>query len=276
MKYYYSVMLCCATIITNSQNIKLFDSLYEVKNSSEVELLYEQSLYENITNIAPYELLFEKAIYLKQIKKYDKAIETLVRINENDLSDSLKFNYYYQLSILNYLINNHAEVELNLNKVKYFIQDTSYKNRLVLLEVLNLNKSKKWLEAKSLLLESNKNKIDSNLINNLYKVALGYKPKSNSKAVALQTFLPGAGQIYIGKPLHGAINTLLILSGLTWGAYNVYNGYYVTSVFSGFVFSYLFYTGGIEYTESNVAKYNTKKVNDVNHTLNSELIKLLN
>ena len=36
--------------------------------------------------------------------------------------------------------------------LKYFIQNTSYKNRLALLEILNLNKSKKWLEAKSLLI----------------------------------------------------------------------------------------------------------------------------
>ncbi len=275
MKYYYSVILCCVTIITDAQNIKLVDSLYEIKNSNEVELLFEQSLYENKTSTVTNELLFEKAIYLKHIKKFDQAIETLVRINENDLSDSLRFAYYYQLSVLNYLTNNYAEVELNLNKIKYFIQDTSYKNKLVLLEILNLNKSKKWLEAKGLLIENTKNKIDSNTINNLYKKVLAYKPKSIKTAQALQTFLPGTGHIYVGKTLHGIVNATFILTGLTWGAYNFYNGFYVTGVFSGFFLSYFFYSGGITYAISNVEKYNNKKVDLINNKLNYQIMRLL-
>jgi hypothetical protein len=276
MKYYFSVILCCATIITNAQNLKLSDSLYQSKYSDEVELIYEQNIFENNFGVSTNELLFEKAIYLKQVKNYEKAKQTLLRINENDLTDSIKFSYYYQLSVLNYLTNNHAEVELNINKIKYFISDSTYKNKLVLLEIMSLNKSKKWNEAKALLIENTKNKIDTNTINNIYKVALSYKPKSLKTAHALQTFLPGVGQLYIGKTAHGAVNAAFILTGLTWGVYNVYNGYYLTSVFTGFLFSYLFYNGGISYTLDNLERYNLKKINSINQKLNSSIIEILN
>lgn len=276
LKYYFSVILCCATIITNAQHTKLADSLYQIKYSEEVELIYEQNIFESKIGVSTNELIFEKALYLKQEKKYEKAIETLLRINENDLTDSFKFNYYYQLSVMNFLTNNHAEVELNINKIKYFIADSSYRNKLVLLEILNLNKSKKWCEAKALLLENFKGKIDTNSIHILYKTALNYKPKREKTAQALQTFLPGTGQLYIGKTLHGVVNATFILTGLTWGVYNVYNGYYVTSVFTGFLFYYLFYNGGITYTLDNVEKQNNKKVNAINLKLNSRIIDLLN
>lgn len=276
MKYFYSAILCCATIITSGQTIKLADSLYNSKYEKQVELLFEQRIYEVENAMVKNTLLFEKAMYLKKQKKYTKATETLARINENDLIDSLKFIHYYQLSILNYLSNNYAEVELNINKIKYFIADSSYSNKLLLLEILNLHKSAKWLEAKALLIANTKNKIDSNTINNWYNTTVSYKPKSKKTAQALQTFLPGTGQMYIGKTLHGVVNVTFILTGLTWGAYNVYTGYYATSVFTGFIISYLFYKGGIEYTESNVDKFNTKKINEINQKLNNKIIELLN
>jgi hypothetical protein len=238
--------------------------------------LYEQNIFESQFGVTTNELIFEKSLFLKQVKKYEKAKETLLRINENDLADSFKFKYYYQLSVLNYLTNNHAEVALNINKIKYFIGDTSYRNKLVLLEILNLNKSKKWKEAKALLLENTIGKMDTNAIHTLYKTALNYKPKSKKTAQALQTFLPGMGQLYIGKTTHGVVNAALILTGLTWGVYNVYNGFYITSLFSGFFISYLFYNGGIAYTFDNLEKYNTKKTNSINQKLNSRIIEILN
>ncbi len=273
MRFCYSVMLCLGAIITNAQIVKLPDSLYKSSNSLHAELAYEQAIYNNADAVAnQYKILFEKAAYLKAIKNYPKAIETLVRINENELDDSTKFSYYYQLAILNYLTDNNAEVDLNLTKIKYFISDTLYREKIILLDVLNLNRSGKWEEAKQLLIRLNKDKMDSNSIHQLYKNALHFKTKSIKTAQALQTFLPGTGHIYVGKTAHGIINATLILSGLTWGAYNVFNGYYVTGVFSGFFLSYAFYGGGINYAVSNAVQYNQLKVDTINKELNSSII----
>lgn len=273
MRYYYSVILCLGAIITNAQIVKLPDSLYKSNNSLHAELAYEQAIYNNADNVFnQYKILFEKASYLKTIRNYPKAVETLVRINENELDDSTKFSYYYQLAILNYLTDNNAEVDLNLTKIKYFINDTSYRERIILLDILNLNRSQKWEQAKQLLVELNKGKMDSNSINQLYKNALLFKPKSTRTAQALQTFLPGTGHMYVGKTVHGIINATLILSGLTWGAYNVFNGYYITGVFSGFFISYAFYGGGINYAVSNAIEYNQLKIDAINKELNSSII----
>ncbi|MES2381657.1 MAG: hypothetical protein V4538_11485 [Bacteroidota bacterium] len=278
MRFYYSVMLCLGAIITNAQIVKLPDSLYKSNNSLHAEIAYEQAIYNNTDNVTnQYKILFEKARYLKTIKNYPKAIETLVRINENELDDSIKFSYYYQLAILNYLTDNNAEVDLNLTKIKYFINDTSYnRERIVLLDILNLNRSQKWEEAKQLLIQLNKGKMDSNSIHQLYKNALHFKPKSTKTAQALQTFLPGTGHMYVGKTTHGIINATLILSGLAWGAYNVFNGYYVTGVFSGFFISYAFYGGGINYAVSNAIQYNQVKVDAINKELNNSIITTFN
>jgi len=275
MKFYFTVILCLETILINAQVSKIPDSLYNIKYSEEAQLLFEKQIFEASNSSEANEIIYEKALFFKKTMHFEKAIETLHRIDENSLNDSAKFIHLYQLSLLYYLTNNFAEAELNLNKIKYFIPTNSYDNKLFLLEVLNLNKMNRWQEAKQLLIENTKKDIDSNLINKIYKEALNHKPKSSSKALYLQTFLPGAGQFYIDKKLHGTINALLILSGLGWGVYNVYNGYYVTSVISGFFISYIFYDGGKRYTENNVIKYNVKKENALNAKLNKEIINLV-
>jgi tetratricopeptide (TPR) repeat protein len=268
MKYCFSVILCCATILINAQSNNL--------NNLQTELAYEQKIFKNINNLDSLNILFfKKAIYLKEQKKYGKAIQTLNRINENDLSDSSKFRLYYEQAILNYLTNNYNEVELNLNKTKYFISDTTFHNKLTLLEILNLNNLQRWGESKVLLISELKNKSDSNIINEWYKQALSLKLKKVKTAQTLQTFLPGTGHVYVGKTTHGIINAGLILSGLTWGAYNFYHGYYVTGVFTGFFISYVFYSGGIAYAINNVGKYNTMKINKINNDLNKKIIEIL-
>ncbi len=261
-------MLCCAAILINAQSNNL--------NNLQTELEYEQRIFKNINNLDSLNILYiNKAIYLKDQKKYDKAIQTLNRINENDLSDSSKFRLYYEQAILNYLTNNYNEVELNLNKIKYFIGDTTFHNKLILLEILNLNNLQRWGESKFLLISELKNKSDSNIINEWYKQALNLKLKKVKTAQTLQTFLPGTGHVYVGKTTHGIINAGLILSGLTWGAYNFYYGYYVTGVFTGFFISYVFYSGGIAYAINNVGKYNTIKINKINSDLNKKIIEIL-
>ncbi len=260
-------MLCFVTILINAQNN--LESLHK-------ELNYEKSIFEHSNNSDSLnKYLFEKAFYFKDQKKYKKAILTLQRINENDLLDSNKYNLYYQLAILNYITNNYNEVDLYVNKIKYFISDSSFQNKLVLLEILNLNNLQRWSEGKTLLISQLKNKNDSNLINDWYKEVLSLKLKKIKTAQTLQTFSPGIGHIYIGKTMHGIVNAGLILSGLTWGAYNFYNEYYVTGVFTGFLISYVFYTGGIAYAIDNVDKYNTKRIKLLNNNLNNKIINLL-
>jgi hypothetical protein len=130
----------------------------------------------------------------------------------------------------------------------------------------------KWSEGKNLLISQLKIKTDSNLINEWYKDALKFRPKKQKTAQALQTFFPGLGQIYAGKTIHGVINAGLILTGLAWGGYNFYNGYYFTGTFTGFLISYMFYSGGIPYAMDQAEKFNSKKIKDINQLLNSKVL----
>lgn len=268
MKFCYIVILCCVTILTKAQQPNNYDLATELNLE---QAIFDQSKNEEIIT----QLLFKKAIFLKQEKRFEKAIQTLMRINENDLSDLNKFELYYQLAILNYLTNQFSAVDLNLNKIRYFITDSSYANKLVLLEILNLNNMQKWKEAKILLISQLKNTNDSNLINQWYTKALKFKPKKEKIAQKLQTFFPGIGQIYARKTLHGFINSGLILTGLTWGGYNFYSGYYVTGVFTGFFISYIFYSGGIAYSMDQVSRYNLKTTKLINGKLNNQIIEML-
>jgi tetratricopeptide (TPR) repeat protein len=254
--------------LTNAQTI----SNIKLQN----ELNIEQAIFNNSNNDEIVtKLLLKKATYFKQENQFEKAIQTLLRVNESDLSDSNKFELFYQLAILNYLTNKYSEVDLNINKIKFLITDTTFANKLVLLEILNLNNIQKWKEAKVLLTSQLKYKNDSNLVNGWYKTALKFRPKKEKTAQALQTFFPGIGQIYAGKTLHGIINAGLILTGLVWGGYNIYNGYYVTSVFTGFFISYVFYSGGITYSINQVERHNLKTIKFINNKLNSQIIELL-
>lgn len=240
------IWLCAITLNINAQpnssNDKLLEFEYKFYSSNSIE---EMNL-----------LLLEKYFFLKNDGSIKEAYNSINRINEQILNDSAKFIYLYEYSLIAYLNNMYPESDLSLQKLFYFYKNDSRLNLVLPLAVLINNENGKWADAKSFLKQY---VIYNNLrinVDSLYQTIELFKPKKASTAIKLSTLMPGSGQFYAGEGLHGVLNAGLILSFLTWGAYNAINAYYSTALFSGFFVAYTFYQGGIAYSVSATEHYN--------------------
>lgn len=240
------ILLCVIILNTKGQQRTQVDSLvlleYNVYNSTSIEVI----------NM----LLMEKYFVLKNNGQLKDALNSINRINEEILNDSAKYTYLYEYALIAYLNNMNAEADLALQKLFYFYRGHPKLNSVLPLAVLISNENGKWNEAKSYLKQFVIHKKLNVNVDSLYKTIEIFKPKKASTAINLSTFMPGSGQYYANERLHGMLNAGLILSFLSWGAYNTINGFYTTALFSGFFVAYTFYQGGIGYSESAVNHYN--------------------
>lgn len=221
-------------------------------------LQFEYEVFSNADVALKNQLLFSKYINYKSQNNLAEAYKTLNRMDEVSLSDSLKFAYLYEFALISYLNNNFAESDLALQKLFSFFKDDQRLNGVLQLAVLVNNENGNWMQAKEYFKQFLSTKKLYYNVDSLYEIVGKYKAKSIKTTSNLSTFAPGSGQFYAGERLHGIVNASLILSGLSWGTYNLFNGYYATALFSGFFVGYMFYEGGIGYAETAVLRYNER------------------
>lgn len=223
---------------------------------SDSTIWFEKQIYQAGSIDELKQWIIRKYYYVKQQGNFALALSTLQRINEPMQLESEKDFFMIERGVCSYLCGKLADAEFEFNRV-YQELDSSHHKQVLGFLVLSLIEQRKYKQALPIALNwARINNIDSTAIKQLFKLPLKRKFKTEVKAEGLSTFLPGTGQIYVGEFTHGTINAFIILSGLAWGGYNVLNGYYATGIFTGFLFSYSFYSGGINYAISKVDKRN--------------------
>jgi TM2 domain-containing membrane protein YozV len=228
-------------------------------------VMYEKLIFHSQDEHVANGYILQKAGFLKRNNSIASAYTTYNRINESLFTDSLKADVYFQRALCAYLLSNYTECDLHLSKMKYFLSDSSWYTNAMWLHVLSLNEQYRWNEAKEIFRTYVQLKQLPVNVDSVYQFAGKVKLKKEKTAEILSTFLPGAGQLYIGEYRHGLLNGAILLSCLGWGTFNVLNGYYLTGVFTGYFVGYSFYTGGMRYASDGVkrsnariaAKYNT-------------------
>ncbi len=265
MKLLLICTLLYATILgTSAQQASNPESLLQL----------EYEVFSNGDLLLKNQLLFNKYVNYKSQKNFVDAYKTLYRMDELSMSDSLKFAYLYEFALINYLNNNFAESDLALQKLFSFFKDDKRLNGVLQLAVLVNNENGHWMQAKEFFKQfSTTRKLNYN-VDSLYEIVLKYKAKNVKTAMRLSTFAPGSGQFYAGERLHGILNASLILTGLSWGTYNLFNGYYATALFSGFFVGYMFYEGGMGYAETAVLRYNEQFYSDFKSNVKNIILEM--
>ena len=107
------------------------------------------------------------------------------------------------------------------------------------------------------------------------------KIKKIKTAENLTMFLPGAGQVYAGRPGEGTLNFLIQLSCLAFGAHQLSNGFTTFQFWNAFPFTgYLggigmwnkIYQGGIKRAGIIAEETNQHRIADFNHNINYLII----
>lgn len=269
------IFLCVPFLIKAQQTARLFleaDSLYAAGNLQSARLAYEKIVFTlNQSNLPAdsiqllkNEALLKKTYCYKAQANFNEAQKTIERAEVGNLPDSLNFVIRYETALCAYLATHYNEAYNYILQLKYFVKDTSLTQQVDFLEILSLNELQRWEEAKKLCAAYiEKNNLHASA-DELYAFLKNPKLRNAEKAVILSTFLPGVGQMYAGYPFRGMVSATLQLACFTFGAYSIWQKYYLSGFFTGFVMLQAFYSGGIRHTRDLVEKKNKERVTQYN------------
>lgn len=253
------ILLCAITLVKAQQG----DSL----------VFLEHAVYTASGDAAKDLALLNKFHYQKATGRYKQAAYTLSRLSLAHGQDTLASWSYQQIALCNYLAGEFGECDYALTRLEFEQPDTAAFYSSLWLKVMCLNQLQRWTEARQYCITMLQHiGRDTAWVDSLYKVSERLKLKSEKKAEALSTFLPGSGQLYAGAGGHGLVNAGIILSCLGWGTYNFFQGYFVTGVFTGYLLGYTFYTGGSAYAVQLVRDYNKRNLVAYIQTLNHRVL----
>ncbi len=262
------LLFLCTGYSVNAQFAALFaypDSLFGCGNFALAAAEYERIYFVSTDAAIRNEALLKKSYCYKQNKGFEKAANTLKRIDFTKAADTLYKSASYEYALNTYLNSDYNECMLQLDDMKNKGWD-SLNNDYLLLKILTLNELKRWEESASILkcyFKQNNINPDSVVYAELYK-----KPKLKNEKFAkdISYLIPGSGQIYAGHWGRGMSSLLFSGAFAAYTYVSFVNGFYISGVFSGFSTFRSFWTGGAKYAEylakeknkMRIAKYNDK------------------
>jgi tetratricopeptide (TPR) repeat protein len=211
--------------------------------------------------------IYKKAMVYKNAGKYNKASETLERLNIKNPEDTLFAQKNYQLAFCQYMNGNYKNA---INTIELYEAVASKENtirpKILTIKIFCYNHLFEFEKAAETLTKLNKSSnTNGNFqeIKNMYVNSPKYKNPEKARHLSL---LPGLGQAYCGEIVEGSINFLLNASALGFGVWQVWNGYYFTGYVVGVTLLQKFHSGGQHRAEiiarekniENAAKFNRK------------------
>ncbi|HMP99928.1 MAG TPA: hypothetical protein PKC24_09120, partial [Cyclobacteriaceae bacterium] len=184
---------------------------------------------------------------------------------------SLRFLLFYELSFNAFLAEKPDLAIGHIQEFNYNFEGSEFDDELLFLEILCLNKLKRWREAKEKY-ERYATVNDLNADVNQYEEILNHKFKNPKKAQNLSLVIPGSGQMYAGFPLKGLFS-LTVQAGLVYFSVESFlNAYYLSGVFTGVALFYMFYNGGARYAAKLATQNNEKVVQSFNDKISTIII----
>jgi tetratricopeptide (TPR) repeat protein len=167
----------------------------------------------------------------------------------------------YNLAINSYMQSNYDEASTYLDDCVPHNLPIGLKNSYEILNILTRCQAEQWDSAISAIQRSSFPQIrkDSliSFVNNRPKLL------NRNRLEKFSRIIPGSGQILAGYYEDGVINFALCLSALSFGIYEMINGYYFTGYIVGAGLLYEFYYGGLRRLNNIVSFENQKRKSDL-------------
>lgn len=241
---------------TKAQFVEVADSLAAAQNYELAAIFYEKAIFNTNATDEYNEYLWKQADLYRAIDDFEGNVKSLERVNKSILTDHKRKELFYQMSFAYFMLEQYSKS--NFNWLQYENIDSQSANEdALLLKTLLHAKMGKWDQSQEAY-EAYSG--DSSLVSqSVFSEIRSLKTKSVEKAENLSYFLPGAGQIYAGKPLRGITSFALQSGLLAFAAYNVLNGYYFSGTFTGVSLFYVFYMGGARHAGYLAEEYNIEQ-----------------
>ena len=272
MKYFLICSCLFAIYFADAQSttLKIADSFYNGKRYFEASVWYERCLYEEESSYIRVEAINGKLNCLKEQQLFNEALDFVTTCVAMNISDSLRPELIYQQILCSYLSGKFENVKAITTQYASIITNKRMSDKIYLLNILSLNQLMEWQRADSIYEEYCKTHKSEVNIHELYNCPPHLK--SEKKARALSTFLPGSGIMYSGHYLEGSLNVMLQLGSLAFGVECFLKKYSFTAWFMGGGMFASFYNGSVRRSEVLVNQYNQRKIGLYNEQLKKKLV----
>lgn len=231
-------------------------------------IFYERVLFEgNVDADVLFSAVTGKLNCLKSENKFAEAERFLKGVLIPSFRKEQKFYLAEQRALNAYLAGQFENCisQTELIKIQF---PTEYNGTLIpVLRVLSYNELNQWKEAEVAWQEWYTDIQAEGLENPYLKLP---KFKSESKAEALATFIPGAGQFYAGRPVEAMVGILFQAAGVYYGVVSFLDHFYLSAWAGAGIFG-SFHMGGVRRSKALVKAYNKKKVASFNRMVREQM-----
>lgn len=277
-RFYLICTFLCGNFLTKAQEneLRTADSLYKAGRYFEASVSYERMLYNNYNIEWDCKALTGKLQCLKKQQQYQVAADFIMRNNDNKFPDSIRSQFLYQQALCLYLAGNFDNCLSLIRQINYLYPNFDNNRMLQLLNILSLNELKRWQEGQAEYQNFIRHYFpeDSTAFQNPY-IHIP-KLKNENTAQWLSTFLPGAGELYAGKPIEALASIILQGTAIYFGIVSWQQKYYFSTWFVGAGLFASFHNGGVRRSEKLVQIYNKKQVMNFNERIKKQMIELIN
>lgn len=239
------------------------DSFYKSGNFEKAIVDCERALF-NVRQFKPRtSISLLKAECFKQMGNFSDANLTLVSMRTIGLDTNTICQIHYEQALNSYLLGMTDEAGSQITQIELLTSGKEFTQNSTFLKILVLNELALWDSAVQIIKHSQYLSVSEK-----EELATIYKSKPrlfNAKRLDWYSrFIPGSGQIITGHVFEGAMSFLFCATALTFGAYEVYTGYYLTGYFLGAGFLNGFYYGGLRRLKVLVDYENQKRKEGLN------------
>lgn len=271
IRFYLICIFLCGICTTNAhaQSRSEADSLFQTSKYLEAEIAYDRIIFLNADPDGVWYATKQKVQCLKQEGLFSNA-ELFIRSNLNNFTaDSQRYELRYEQALCAYLSKNFEMAASVSELLLLSYPDRPFDRNLVVLRILALNELQQWGPADSLLRQYSNQLQLADKSNPYLQLP---KLKNAEKAQWLSTFIPGAGQLYAGKPLEATVSLLIQAAGIYFGVVSFMQHYYFSAWLVGAGVFGSFHFGGVRRAEALVNRYNQRKAGEFNSAVKAMLL----
>jgi TM2 domain-containing membrane protein YozV len=284
IKYYLTCIFLCALFLTKAPEGKCqrgpelnwreqAEQLYRTGQFFQAAIAWERVLFDSKDPQEQLAAVLGKTQCLKQEGNFDAAVSFLQNWQAFPFPDSDLVRIHSQQVLCTYLGGHFENVLSLVDRWPYEHAGTLPDAWLIVLKILSLDELQRWKEAGDTYRAFIAARHPATLPADLY--AQLPRLKSVTKAQALSTFIPGAGQFYAGRPGEAILSILIQTAGLYFAIVSFEQQYYVSAWLVGAALFGAFHMGGIRRSELLVQRYNRKKILAFNEKVRVQLLSLL-
>jgi hypothetical protein len=289
-KYYltytflYAGFILSSKLNAQSAPLRKADSCFASHNFDMAQLYYSRAAFEEYDPNRRVKILFKKAEALLLLKDALQAFKTCSNISLTELNDSTRVAVLYKAAIYAFFNQDMLESKSKLNMLEEIYPNVKNESRVKILNILILNETGKYAEAREKLLDYVTNDTTKNedekltLLRQSDSIYIGKKvPKiiNKTRAMGLNAMTLGFGFFYSKNYLEGVSSFIIQTLGLSLSALSIINGYYFTGIIAPLTLYNYFHTGSVKRVEYLVEKQNYKNMYKFNSESKNKIIDIL-